>query len=748
MNSGLNAEGGAAAPLGDRYHVIDELGEGRFGPTYLAEDMNRDRDRCVVKPFVPSIEDEALLGRVKTLFEQDASVLYELNHKQIPEYRQLWQAEDANGSRLFLVRDYVEGHTYQQLLQSRQRSRGRFNETEITQLLYDLLPVLSYLHTMGIIHRDISPDNIVLRQTDGLPVLINLGHVEEMAATVRSQLALEGSGSVSTRAGKVGYMPREQLDTGSADATSDLYGLAATLLVLATGQDPQQLYNSDQGTWRGFDLLSPRLGAILEKMLAVHPSQRFQSTDEVFAALQGTQANQTIADQTIANSLNEAGPSAVNGAAFYDTDAPTDAAEPDVIVVYDDDVVVPMTAVGAHAIRPDEVSSTYMTHGDSDIPESAEDELTDQRASRQAILPLLILLAVFATLLGLAWLRSSLFSPRDSGGPSPALNSGSSPLQGPYSPEEAARRSEIRSRQEATGLGENTFERLVDRLFYDQYPALETSGPNGGRKALTSAPEDEPLRIRWENIALNLLDALEGDFSQRSLEKVGEYGESDRARWQSQVNGVNISTRSLYDLTDAKFATLFPQQTGRNFLQQPTGQLYYAIADDTAQDIASGSLRENVQFAEGAYSQSLDGRLGAGGGQVYTMQLTAGQLLRLNLNASGESTLISIYPPPSATEERPAIIDDSEQKTWSGEVTQTGIYEVTIVNQSTAAVDYQLTLSVDNVSSNPVVVPEEDLPPVPADEESPTDSTEAETSQSEDEGETADDSASDSTSVD
>ncbi|MGB5916870.1 MAG: hypothetical protein WBG63_18545, partial [Phormidesmis sp.] len=449
-----------------------------------------------------------------------------------------------------------------------------------------------------------------------------------------------------------------------------------------------------------------------------------------------------------ANSLNEAGPSAVNGAAFYDTDAPTDAAEPDVIVVYDDDVVVPMTAVGAHAIRPDEVSSTYMTHGDSDIPESAEDELTDQRASRQAILPLLILLAVFATLLGLAWLRSSLFSPRDSGGPSPALNSGSSPLQGPYSPEEAARRSEIRSRQEATGLGENTFERLVDRLFYDQYPALETSGPNGGRKALTSAPEDEPLRIRWENIALNLLDALEGDFSQRSLEKVGEYGESDRARWQSQVNGVNISTRSLYDLTDAKFATLFPQQTGRNFLQQPTGQLYYAIADDTAQDIASGSLRENVQFAEGAYSQSLDGRLGAGGGQVYTMQLTAGQLLRLNLNASGESTLISIYPPPSATEERPAIIDDSEQKTWSGEVTQTGIYEVTIVNQSTAAVDYQLTLSVDNVSSNPVVAPEEDLPPVPADEESPTDSTEAETSQSEDEGETADDSASDSTSVD
>ncbi len=720
MNSGMNAEGGAAAPLGDRYHVIHELGEGRFGPTYLAEDLTRRHDRCVVKPFAPPITDKTLLARAKMLFDQDAGLLYDLGHKQIPEFRQLLQversAENADGDQLFLVRDYVEGSTYQQLLQARQRSSGRFNETEITQLLYDLLPVLSYLHTMGIIHRDISPENIVLRHADGLPVLIDLGPVKEIAATVRGRLSLEGSGSVSTQGGKVGYMPREQLDTGRADATSDLYGLAATLLVLATGQDPQQLYNLAQGTWHGFDLLSDRLGAVLEKMLSAHPSQRFQSTDEVFAALQGTQAGNQLS-QTMADRLADADLPAVNGAAFYDTDTPTDTTEPDVVVVYDDDVVVPMTALGAHAVRPEEVSSTYMTHGDSDTAESAEDELTDQQAARQAILPLLILLGVLATVLGFAWLRSAFFSPGGSSSSPPALTDGGSPLQGPYSAEEAARRAEIRNRQSATGLGENTFDRLVDRLFYDRYPALETSGPNGGRKALTSAPEDEPLRIRWDNIALGLLDALEGNFSQRSAARIGEYGESDRARWQSQVNGVNVSTRSLYDLTDAKFATLFPQQTSRNFLQQPTGQLYYAIADDTAQEIASGSLRENVQFAEGAYSQSIDGRLGAGGGQAYTMQLTAGQLLRLNLNASGESTLISIYPPPSGTEDRPAIIADSEQKTWSGEVTQTGLYEVTVVNQSTAAVDYQLTLSVDNVSSSPPATTDEDLPPISDGEE-------------------------------
>ncbi len=764
MTSGMNAEGGGAAlPLGDRYRAIHQLGEGRFGPTYLAEDMaedantnanaeeanaeeanaesvNRTHERCVVKPFVPPIEDKTLLEQARSLFEQNAGVLYELGHKQLPEFRRLLQVEDANGGRLFFVRDYVDGSTYQQLLQARQRSGGRFNETEITQLLYDLLPVLSYLHTMGIAHGDISPSNIVLRHADGLPVLVDLGYIKAMTAAVRERLSLEGSGSISTQIGKVGYIPQEQLDTGRAEATSDLYALAASLLVLATGQDPQQLYNSAQGIWKGFDLLSPRLGAILEKMLAVHPAQRFQTTDEVLAALQGDQESQMTA-----GSFTEADAGAVNGAALYETGA-SDASsnEPQVSVVYDDDVIVPMTTVGAHAVRPEEVSSTYMTHGKDDHEPPSDDEIRDQDASRQAILPLLILLGVLATLLGLAWLRSALSSPRNSGGSPAALTSGGATIQGPYSPEEAARRQEIRNRQTAIGLGENTFERLVDRLFYDQYPSLETSGPNGGRKALTSAPEDEPLRIRWENTALSLLDALEGNFSQRSVERIGEYSESDRARWESQVNDVDVSERSLYDLTDTKFSTLFPDQVGRDFSQRPTGQLYYAIADDTAQEIASGSLRENVQFAEGAYSQLLDDRLGAGGGQVYTLQLTAGQLLRLNLNASGESTLISIYPPPSGTEERPAIIADSEQKTWSGEVTQTGIYEVVVVNQSTAAIDYQLTLSVDNVSSSPPVAPEEeDLPPVSDNEppvsdgeESPTDSAEDGTSRSESGSET------------
>ena len=293
------------------------------------------------------------------------------------------------------------------------------------------------------------------------------------------------------------------------------------------------------------------------------------------------------------------------------------------------------------------------------------------------------------------------------------------------------------------GIGENTFTRLVDQLYYDEYPNLLTSGPNGGRKALTSAPEDEPLRIRWDNIALGLLGKLEGNISPSSLAGLSSYSENDRDRWQAQVNGANVSTRSLYDITDARFLRLFPSQIGRDFLQQPIGQLYYALANDTAQGIADGTLKETIRFEPGAYRQDIDRRLEPGSGQVYTLALTAGQLLRLNLDAPADSTLLSLYL-PSATADDPAVFADSEQTTWSGRVGTTGEYELVVVNQSGQSVDTQLTVSVDNVTSAPVAPEPEDLPPLPGEDEDATEGTDGETSEETD-GETTDENSSDET---
>jgi serine/threonine-protein kinase len=163
---------------------------------------------------------------------------------------------------------------------------------EVTQLFRDLLPVLSYLHGQGVIHRDISPDNIILRHKDGLPILIDLGGVKQVAMDVATEVVHHqyrspGASTGGTRLGKIGYAPDEQMRLGLVAPHSDLYALAVTALVLMTGQPPQQLQDpqSLEWLWQRQLSLSPHFTNVLNKMLAPRPVDRYQSATEVIQAL-------------------------------------------------------------------------------------------------------------------------------------------------------------------------------------------------------------------------------------------------------------------------------------------------------------------------------------------------------------------------------------------------------------------------------------------------------------------------------
>jgi serine/threonine-protein kinase len=222
-----------------------------------------------------------------------------LQHPQIPRFRELLRINLEGKECLFLVQDHIEGQTYNSLLNSRKQLGLRFTEIETRQLLQQILPVLEYIHSVGVIHRDISPDNLMLRAFDQLPVLIDFGGVKQVAATVASQYYQTGmisSPSSGTLLGKVGFAPPEQMQTGAVFPHTDLYALAVTVLVLLTGKHPQELIDTDNlnWQWRREVNVSPEFGQILDKMLCATAGEPYQIPHQVVEELDMEVANYTV----------------------------------------------------------------------------------------------------------------------------------------------------------------------------------------------------------------------------------------------------------------------------------------------------------------------------------------------------------------------------------------------------------------------------------------------------------------------
>lgn len=667
LSSGSNIYQGMI--LGSRYRVIRELGHGGFGRTYLAEDINRFSEPCVLKEYAPAVQGTYALQKAEELFEREAGVLYKLQHPQIPKFRELFRANFGNKGHLFLVQDYVEGQTYHRLLDARKQQGSRFTEAEVLQLLVQLLPVLQYIHNCGVIHRDISPDNLMLRTSDQLPVLIDFGGVKQVAATVEFQLTQSGDAapSAATRLGKVGYAPGEQMQLGTAAPHSDLYALGVTLLVLLTGKEPQEMV--DQHTlawhWRREVRLGPILSALLDRMLAQRVSDRYQSATEVMQAL-------NLAPSAPISTLTQP---PVN----YNPPPPKTQA----------------TLAVAPAARSLAATPTYSTS----LPVAT-------RQRKPSGLGRILLLFLLVGVAGVGWGTHDRWLPligNHSGVEQPdqgdqAVEPGSD-TSSQFPPEEQARKAALRDRRQALGVDYQFLIDLTNTTFYSRYPDQQ------GR-TLSNGPEDAEWRSRWDATATELLDILEANLSGEARSKLGNYTETDREQWKNQVNQLNLGTRALYDLTDAKFLHLFPERQGEDFINRPIGQVWQAIALDQLRNLQSGSTLERVRFEPNAYSKQVSGTLQPGEGKAHIAGLSEGQLLRLNLQAPNQATQLSIYL-PRPTQDNPFVLEDSSDVTWSGKLTQTGFYEFVVVSRASEPVDYQLNLAVDNITSTPAPEPTE-----------------------------------------
>jgi serine/threonine protein kinase len=260
--------------LQNRYQILKILGQGGFARTYLAQDQRRFNEPCAIKELIPNATGAFSWEKAQDLFQQEAEILYQMQHRQIPQFRERFQ----ENQRLFLVQEYIGGKTYRELLDE----GSSFTEKEVLNLLKNMLPVLEHIHSRGIIHRDISPENLIQRESDRLPVLIDFGVVKELATKLQL-----GSDIIPTPVGKLGYSPAEQMQTGRAYPSSDLYALAVTAIVLLTKKEPQEMYEETRATWKWqqFVQVDPQFARILNKMLNSVPSDRYQSATEVNQAL-------------------------------------------------------------------------------------------------------------------------------------------------------------------------------------------------------------------------------------------------------------------------------------------------------------------------------------------------------------------------------------------------------------------------------------------------------------------------------
>jgi serine/threonine-protein kinase len=269
--------------LDGRYLPEILLGQGGFGTAYLAKDRRSPTLKyCVVKQFKPSFDLNAQqLATAQVLFEREAHVLEQLGnkHPQIPDLFAYFPLE-APGWRtskpesfFYIVQEYINGEN----LEAELNSKGEFSETEVREVLQEILKILEFVHDHDVIHRDIKPSNI-MRDRQGVLHLLDFGAVKQVT---------QSPAGTSTGIYSLGFAPPEQMRGHTVFPSTDLYALAVTCIVLLTAKDPQDLFDSysNQWNWKQFVRVSDELANILDKMLLSTPSDRFGSATQVLTAL-------------------------------------------------------------------------------------------------------------------------------------------------------------------------------------------------------------------------------------------------------------------------------------------------------------------------------------------------------------------------------------------------------------------------------------------------------------------------------
>ncbi len=269
---------GTGQMLQNRYRILSLLGQGGMGAVYRVRDTRLDIS-VALKEMVPQPGlDPHTLAQLRQQFQQEATVLARLNHPNLVRVTDFFE----EGGNAYLVMEFVEGQSLADLI----GRHGALPEAQVLGWAAQLLDALAYCHSLGVIHRDIKPQNVIIRP-DGRAVLVDFGLVKLWdPRDPRTKTAMRGMGTPE-------YAPPEQYEAAAShtDPRSDLYSLGATLYHALTGQapltatlrmaDPEQFVPL-QAVASG---VSERTAQAVTKALELARSQRWQDAAEMAQAL-------------------------------------------------------------------------------------------------------------------------------------------------------------------------------------------------------------------------------------------------------------------------------------------------------------------------------------------------------------------------------------------------------------------------------------------------------------------------------
>jgi len=269
------AAGGAVGP----YEIVTEIPGGGMGVVYLAEDTRLKR-RVALKALPPGV---AANERLRERLRREARAAAALSHPNIATVYALEQYDDD----LFIVSEYVKGRTLREEFRD-----GALPFDLVVQTGVQIGRALDAAHRHGIVHRDLKPEN-VMRTDDGLIKLLDFG-IARFDDSGMTGVQLTETGAIL---GTPAYMAPEQLEGGVVDARADQFALGLLLYEAATGQHPfharhpaaiaARILSEEPRPLSGDSAVEIKFAAIVLRMMGKRPENRFASTADALAELEG-----------------------------------------------------------------------------------------------------------------------------------------------------------------------------------------------------------------------------------------------------------------------------------------------------------------------------------------------------------------------------------------------------------------------------------------------------------------------------